>query len=126
MTPDDPVPLSEAVRLFFPHGGATVSSLRTEARKGRLALERIAGKDFVTLRAIQDMRAKCRTVASQPASISGKEGAGPTPGSSSTERMKQAQAALEPICKALKSSSPSGSPRTRGPTPANVISIKSR
>jgi len=38
----------------------TVSGLRKEAAKGRLVIERIAGKDFVTLAAITDMRAACR------------------------------------------------------------------
>lgn len=37
-----------------------VSALRTEARRGRLVIERIAGKDFVTLEAIEEMRRQCR------------------------------------------------------------------
>jgi len=58
---DVPIRLRDAVQQFFPHGGMTVSGLRTEARKGRLVIERIAGKDFVTHRAIDEMRRLCRT-----------------------------------------------------------------
>ncbi len=50
-----PVPLARAVDLFFPNGGVTISSLRTEARNGNLAFIRIAGKDFVTKTAIMEM-----------------------------------------------------------------------
>ena len=57
---DAPVRLARAVEIAFPHGGMTVSGLRKEAAKGRLIIERIAGKDFVTLAAISAMRAECR------------------------------------------------------------------
>ena len=55
-----PMRLALAVEIAFPHGGMTVSGLRKEAAKGRLVIEHIAGKDFVTLAAIDDMRAACR------------------------------------------------------------------
>ena len=58
-----PMRLAHAVEIAFPHGGLTVSGLRKEATKGRLVIERIAGKDFVTLTAIDDMRAACRNPA---------------------------------------------------------------
>ena len=38
----------------------SASGLRKEAAKGRLTIERIAGKDFVTLAAIQSMRNLCQ------------------------------------------------------------------
>jgi hypothetical protein len=57
---DAPMRLAHAVKVAFPHGGMTVSGLRKEAAKGRLVIERIAGKDFVTLAAIADMRTACR------------------------------------------------------------------
>ena len=57
---DAPIRLARAVEIAFPHGGMTVSGLRKEAAKGRLVIERIAGKDFVTLAAINAMRAACR------------------------------------------------------------------
>lgn len=61
--PDEPLRLADAVRYAFPHGGLTVSALRTERRHGRLVIERISGKDFTTLRAIEEMRKQCRVEA---------------------------------------------------------------
>lgn len=52
--------LAEAVDRFLPGGVWTVSSLRTEIRKGRLQVERIAGKFGVTESAIEEMRKLCR------------------------------------------------------------------
>ena len=58
--PDTPLRLKTAVEVAFPFGGMTVSGLRREAKKGHLAIEEIAGKQFTTLRHIQEMREKCR------------------------------------------------------------------
>jgi hypothetical protein len=58
---DAPMRLADAIEIAFPRGGITVSGLRKEAAKGRLIIERIAGKDFVTLAAINAMRIECRT-----------------------------------------------------------------
>lgn len=55
-----PLRLADALAIAFPMGGMTVSGLRRERDKGNLVVERIAGKEFVTLAAIDDMRAKCR------------------------------------------------------------------
>jgi hypothetical protein len=55
---DTPLRLADAIEIAFPRGGITVSGLRKEAAKGRLIIERIAGKDFVTLAAINAMRAE--------------------------------------------------------------------
>jgi hypothetical protein len=57
---DTPLRLKTAVRLAFPDGGMTVPGLRREAAKGHLAIETIAGKQFTTLNAIQEMRKQCR------------------------------------------------------------------
>jgi hypothetical protein len=57
---DAPLRLADAARLAFPAGGMTAASLRREAAKGRLAIERIVGKDFTTLAAIERMRVLCR------------------------------------------------------------------
>lgn len=57
---DAPLRLKDAVRLAFPCGGMTVSGLRREHANGRLNLELIAGKQFVTLAAIREMRELCR------------------------------------------------------------------
>ena len=58
--PDDPLRLKDAIKHGFRHGGMTVSGLKREAAKGRLVIERIANKDFTTLRSIQEMRDQCR------------------------------------------------------------------
>ena len=50
-----PVRLETAATLAFPDGSITAKALRREARNGRLAITRVAGKDFTTLAAIEDM-----------------------------------------------------------------------
>ena len=60
VSPTTPLRLSRAVELAWPEGGMTVSGLRREAARGRLVMERVAGKDFVTLAAIERMRELCR------------------------------------------------------------------
>ncbi|CAH1656729.1 conserved hypothetical protein [Hyphomicrobiales bacterium] len=72
--PDEPLRLVDAVRYGFPHGGMTLSGLRKEAKRGRLAVERIAGKDFTTLRAIEEMRRLCHVQRRAPGSGSGRSG----------------------------------------------------
>jgi len=57
---DTPLRLADAVEIAFPSGGMTVSGLRREIARGRLEAELIAGKHFVTLAAIQQMRQLCR------------------------------------------------------------------
>jgi hypothetical protein len=58
--PDTPLRLSIAAELAFPAGGMTASGLRREAARGRLVVERVAGKDYTTLTAIANMRLLCR------------------------------------------------------------------
>src|SRR6267154_280343 len=58
--PDEPLRLKDAIKFGFPHGGMTVSGLRNEARAGRLVIEKIANKNFTSLRAIEEMRKSCR------------------------------------------------------------------
>jgi hypothetical protein len=68
ITEDTPLRLASAAELVFgKNGGMTASGLRKEAQRGRLVIERIAGKDFTTLRAIADMRKLCRLVPKSPA-----------------------------------------------------------
>ena len=57
---DTPLRLEVAVKLAFPAGGMTVAGLRTEIRRGTLPVENIAGKLFVTLAGIDEMRETCR------------------------------------------------------------------
>ena len=60
---NEPIRLSVAAALAFPDGSMTASGLRREAARGRLTIERIAGKDFTTLQAINQMRERCRVTA---------------------------------------------------------------
>jgi hypothetical protein len=60
---DAPLRLADAIEIAFPRGGITVSGFRKEAPKGRFIIERIAGKNFVTLAAINAMRVACRAAA---------------------------------------------------------------
>jgi hypothetical protein len=65
---DTPLRLNIAAALAYPDGSMTASGLRREATKGRLAIERVAGKDYTTLAAIEDMRALCRVARKAPVS----------------------------------------------------------
>jgi hypothetical protein len=57
---DEPLRLEIAAARAFPDGSMTAAGLRREHRRGRLIIERVAGKDYTTLRAIKEMREKCR------------------------------------------------------------------
>ena len=58
--PDTPLRLAVAAAIAFPDQTISESSLRREAKRGRLAIEIIAGKAFTTLREIERMRGRCR------------------------------------------------------------------
>jgi transcriptional regulator with XRE-family HTH domain len=60
ITPDTPLRLSVAARVAYPDGSMTAHGLRNEAEKGRLVIERTAGKIYTTLAAITRMRELCR------------------------------------------------------------------
>jgi hypothetical protein len=47
--PDTPLLLANAAKLAFPDGSITANSLRREGKRGRLTIENIAGKDYITL-----------------------------------------------------------------------------
>src|SRR5215470_740765 len=63
ITAQTPLRLAEAARLAYPDGSITVSGLRREAKRGRLTIERVAGKDYTTLGDIERMRERCRVEA---------------------------------------------------------------
>jgi hypothetical protein len=46
ITATTPLRLDIAAKVAFPGGGVGASGLRREGRRGRLIIERIAGKDF--------------------------------------------------------------------------------
>jgi hypothetical protein len=103
--PDEPLRLADAIKFGFPHGGMTVSGLRREAKAGLLVIEKIANKDFTTLRAIEEMRKSCRVKQSLPASGLGQqEKTAKQSTSSCTTESKLALAAAMMTVKALKNS----------------------
>src|SRR2546428_12600820 len=69
VTPDTPLRLGIAAALAFPDGSMTASGLRREGTRGRLVIERIAGKDYTSLANIERMRQLCRVL--EKASTSG-------------------------------------------------------
>ena len=64
--PDTPLRLGVAAAFAFPDGTMTASGLRREAARGRLVIERIAGKDYTTLANIERMRELCRVEVKAP------------------------------------------------------------
>jgi hypothetical protein len=121
-----PLRLDVAARLAFPDGSITGKSLRREAERGRLEIERIAGKDFTTLAAIQRMRDQCRVLPNRPASISASDmGASPSL-SSSTGDARSALVAARSALSKLKSCSRPTSPKSTSPSGAMVIQLESR
>src|SRR6478609_8294988 len=66
----DPLRLAVAAAVAFPDGSMTASGLRREAARGRLVIERIAGKDFTTLANIERRRELCRVQSNHLGSIS--------------------------------------------------------
>ena len=125
---DTPLRLNVAAALAYPDGSMTASGLRREAARGRLAIERTAGKDYTTLGAIRTMRDLCRREARGQDCGSGERAATEGPasrtapcGSSETETIKRAQAAARMIVQELKGHSPNtstgstSSKRPKGP-----------
>jgi hypothetical protein len=132
---DTPLRLNIAAALAYPDGSMTPSGLRREAARGRLVIERTAGKDYTTLGAIEHMRELCRLEARERGCGSGKRavteklGNHTTQcGSSAMENIQRAQAAARMIVKELKERSPSTSTESTSPKrrQARVIPLKPR
>jgi hypothetical protein len=125
--PDTPLRLGVAAALAFPDGSMTASGLRREGERGRLVIERIAGKDYTTLANIERMRELCRVEAkaldygSAPKSgiQTARSGSGPF-GSSGTDRARLARAALGEIARAPSAHLGNISPESTSPAEAPV------
>jgi hypothetical protein len=102
VTPNTPLRLSIAAILAYPDGSMSASGLRREAAKGRLIVERTAGKDYTTLANIDRMRELCRVETKGLASGSGAGQDGQQLGSSSTTDGKYAQARAKAISARLR------------------------
>lgn len=109
-----PLRLAVAAELAFPFRGMTAAGLRKEVARGNLAVERIAGKDYTTLAAIEAMRNRCRTHPKEPAC-----GSAPPPlidkpsGLSEMAQRRVAQDAAWLTLEELRE-------RSRGTSPANA------
>jgi hypothetical protein len=132
---DTPLRLAVAAALAYPDGSMSASGLRREAARGRLVIERTAGKDYTTLAEIDRMRELCRQPPGDHAFCSDgpggmPRGPSPTRPSGSLRTMAdtgKALAAALTIVEGLSSCSSntslaSGSKRRRAP----VIPIKSQ
>ena len=101
----------------------TASGLRREAARGRLTIERIAGKDFTTLAAIANMREKCRARPPHPASTFESVATVLPNGSSSTQDARSGQAHLKAIAAKLKKPLRATSDVSTSQTSATVIPL---
>jgi hypothetical protein len=106
---DAPLRLKDAAAIAFPQGGMTVSGLRRERDKGRLVIERIAGKEYTTLAAIAEMRKLCRAQqkdqgcgSSPPGATSKGRSLSRLSGASETGRASEAQASVIAKLEALR------------------------
>ena len=132
---DTPLRLNIAAALAYPDGSMTANGLRREAARGRLVIERTAGKDYTTLGAIRQMRDLCRLEAkgrdcgSDEHAVTEEPGSHTTRcGSSEMDSIQRAQAAAKMIVQELKGRSPNtstGSTSIKRPK-GRVIPLKSR
>jgi hypothetical protein len=121
-----PLRLAVAAILAYPDGSMTASGLRREAARGRLVIERTAGKDYTTLAAIEEMRALCRVQGKALARGFDPKSGTPRARSESAEtgRAKSARAALQKIARA-PSARLAKTSNTSQTVPAAVIRLKS-
>ena len=90
MNEDDPLPLREACNLY-PQARLTVSTLRAEHGRGRLAIFRLGKRDYTTPRSMREMVRRCQDDASRPASTL------TAPGSNGLSAMDNATSALDAL-----------------------------
>jgi len=106
-------------------GRITARSLRTEARRGRLHLVRVAGKDHVLAEDINRMIEACRSDRKALDSISELAAVVRPSGSSETEQAKSAQDAARATLRLLKERSPDISRPSTSRPKGKVVSINS-
>lgn len=126
-----PLRLEVAAALAFPDGSMTASGLRRERARGRLVVERIAGKDYTTLANIERMRELCRVVTKDPVSIFARgeltgQGTIDRSGSSAMETIRQARAALHTTLMEQNEPSPRTSPTSIQKRPAHSVESRTK
>jgi hypothetical protein len=121
VTPTTPLRLEIACQLAFPDSSVSASALRRMVVTGKVEAEFIAGKYYVTLAAIEEMRKQCRVKAKDPASPSTVEKCG----SSATDKSTAALDAMNKTAMALKENlrTTSSKSTTRPKRSAKVIPI---
>lgn len=123
---DTPLRLADAARIAFPDGGMTAAGLRRERDRGRLEVWKVAGKEYVTLAAIQRMLDRCRQGPKESASTSGQPKAEAQPnGSSGMDARASAQAAASWLEQRLRECSRPTLKATTTRAGGNVVSMKS-
>ena len=117
---DEPLTLVEACKLIF-RNSISPSTLRTEASRGRLTIERIGRRDFVTRRAIKEMRRLCEVA--QPArdlasgfnqGATAMDGSSSQSGSSGMDHINAARDAARLKLRKLNESLQTTSPKSTG------------
>ena len=128
---DDPMTLIEFATVFSLTYPITVSAMRTEIGRGRLAASMIGGAYYVTPASVRALFL-CPVSPKARASTSAKGGPTPAPGrpsrtggSSETERLRSAQAAALSAWGTPKGSLPPTSLRSGPSRSAEVIRLKS-
>ncbi|KZM46962.1 hypothetical protein OA90_26595 [Labrenzia sp. OB1] len=100
---DTPITLAEACKVLF-RGAIKPATLKAEAERGKLVLEKIGRAYFTTPKAIREMREQCR-VQEKPQGSHLEKTHQENNGSSGTGQNTFAQAALNQTLKELKSGS---------------------
>jgi hypothetical protein len=113
------------------HFGLTAGALRAEARRGRLVIWRVAGKDWTSLAEIERMFQQCRVLPEVPGFGSDRLereraiGLSSNPsGSSETEAVASALAAARTIAQRLKNNSPPTSPPNISPPAGSATLVR--
>jgi hypothetical protein len=122
---DLPLRLSVAAARAFPDGSMKAAGLRREHERGRLKIERIAGRDYTTMREIREMRVKCLVQPKVQGSTDEGAAVEKSSGSFETANTKKAQAALSATLKELKKHSKSTSPESARAAPCQVVRLRS-
>lgn len=94
VAPDAPLRLDIAAQIRFTDGSITGKALRREAERGRLDIFRVAGKDFTTLAAVDEMIRRCHVLPTEPASASDAEKVARLGTPSEMDKGRSAQASL--------------------------------
>lgn len=104
ITPTTPLRLEVAAELGFPDGSMTASSLRRLAVAQKIDHEKIAGRYYITLAAIEEMRDRCRVRAKAPDLPSKDQKTDSQFGSSETDSGPSALDAMNALAEELKES----------------------